>query len=561
MSDESEPSGPRPEGREGDEPDDLPGAGEPTAEERAEEAEEELEERDAFKRRVAVVLALLAVLGGWIGILRVDAATSESYYARETTRVAVQSLRANVNQSTVEGLELDLDAEQQSLALAGPFRGDGTGFSSLGTDPQTPVEVDADLDEASSTIDDQQREELARAQSFEAERLDLRREALAETRVTYNNRASQYETVLTTLGVALFLVGFTLVLGRKTRPPIFVPGVLLAAYVVGWALWIHQRDIPKTSEVAIEEAAAGASHLAFGEPEEALDRYDRAVELDDDFVAAWGGRSYAAWQAANPDFVRTLAVVSTEGELADQARADANTAVELGDGTDFQALVLSGAYRFYDGDFAEALDRFEAAIEVNGQAPEAFALTAASQLALGDLEAASDSLAEMSDLLDTSEASSQTRQVAADLFSFLEVVERAVPDQAEAVERVRDELAAAEARLTFDDPDLAPQVPDGATVTVDELSLDGDQLTLVLDHADLPEGTEVSAYLYEQPAEGADLVQAAELARFAVVEGSGTVAGSTTIDRACTPVAFRLDVYLDGAYHDSFDAEGGQPTC
>ena len=30
-------------------------------------------------------------------------------------------------------------------------------------------------------------------------------------RITWNNRASQYETVLTVLAVAIFLVGFTMV--------------------------------------------------------------------------------------------------------------------------------------------------------------------------------------------------------------------------------------------------------------------------------------------------------------------------------------------------------------
>ncbi|OWY61027.1 hypothetical protein B7486_66010, partial [cyanobacterium TDX16] len=52
-------------------------------------AEVAADEPEPYQRRVAVVLALLAVIGAWIGIMHSDAATNESFYARETTRTAV----------------------------------------------------------------------------------------------------------------------------------------------------------------------------------------------------------------------------------------------------------------------------------------------------------------------------------------------------------------------------------------------------------------------------------------------------------------------------------------
>jgi tetratricopeptide (TPR) repeat protein len=551
--------------REDQHPDEHPTPGdEPVAAETASESTAEAaaaaDEPEPYQRRVAVVLALLAVIGAWIGIMHSDASTSESFYARETTRTAVSSLSANVNQSTVQGLEVDLDAESAALSLTSPFRDDGTGLAALTDEQETSAQLESDLDVAEADIGGLDREQLARDQTLAAERLDLKRKALAETRVTYNNRASQYETVLTTLGVALFLVGFTLVLRRRTRPPILVPGVLLAVYVAGWALWIHHRDVPNTPDEAIEAAAEGATELAFGDPSAAVERYDAAIELDDDFVPAHRGRSFASFQAANPDFTSTLAVVDTDGDDADQARADIEQALQLGQ-DDGQSLILAGAYAFYDGDFTTAIDRFEAAIDANGEVVEAYALLGAAQLAAGDDEAATESITTVRDLLDPSEASTETRQVAADLFSFLEVVADAVPEQAEAVATVQEAVVAAEGELVFGERPSG-ELPSAGSVNLDRLELvDDDQVALELSYTDLPEDTDVQLYLYEQPAEGASYVQAPELARFAQLAGSDVVAGTATVDRHCTPVAFRLDVYLDGALAERFDAPGGTATC
>ena len=519
-----------------------------------------------YKRRVAVVLALLAVLGAWIGILHSDAGTRESYYARETTRTAEQALRARVDRSVVRGLNLDVDAEEAALVLLDPAGVDEPGLGGLGSTGDEATGDEATGDESSDAagaaadLDLVDREALARRLTFEAERLALRRTALAETRVTYNNRSSQYQTVLTTLGVALFLVGFTLVLDRRTRPPILVPGLLLVAYVAGWALWIHHREVPRTSEAAIEAAARGATAMAFDDPEGAVAHYDEAVSLDDDFVAASTGRALAGFESVNPDFPRTLAVVDTDSDAARAAGADAERAVALGDERDFRSLVVSGTYRFFAGDFLGSVERLDEAEAAHDGVPEVAVLRAAAQLALGDEEGANRSVDQAVAALDPTEASAENRAVAADLFTLLEYVELMVPERSEAVDQLRGRLAAGEARLVLGD-DAAGGVPDGATVSLDDVSLDGDELSLSLSYADLPPDTAVSLYLYEQPAEGAAFVQAPEMARFARLEGDGTVAGSTTLERACAPVAFRVDVYLDGGLADSFERPGGPASC
>ncbi len=504
---------------------------------------------DPYKRRVAVVLALLGVLGAWIGIVRIDSANNEATYARETTRTAVQSLRANVNRAVVAGLEVDLDAEQAALALAEP---------ALPEDLGDPEEA-ADLLGSAEGLGEQDREDLARDQTFEAEQLDLTRKALAQTRVTYNNRTSQYETVLTTLAVALFLVGFTLVLDRRTRPPVLVPGVILAAYVAGWAVFLHQKDVPTTDPAAIDAAAEGAVHDAFGEFDAATERYSTAIGIDEDFVAGYTGRSLSSFLAVNPDFPATRAVVHAEGPEVDLALADAEEAVRLGDGRDFAGLFLAGLYRFYGGDYEGAIDHLDRAAAINDRAAEVPLAVAASELGAGDLDAATEAIDRAVGLLDLDEDSDRNRALAADLFSLIEQVQVAVPERAADVDEVRRRLALGEAGLVFAQVD--GQVPAGARVSLDDGRFEAGTLTVGLAYEGMPEDAALSVYVYEHPTESAAPVQPAELARFVRVTGDGASSGSVPVDRTCRPVAFRVDVYVEGAFAGSFPFDGSPPTC
>ncbi|MEZ5382049.1 MAG: tetratricopeptide repeat protein [Microthrixaceae bacterium] len=525
----------------------------------ADEAAAAAGERDAYKRRVAVTLALLGVMGAWIGVLHTDSGSNEALYARQTTRAAVESMRANVNAQTVAGLEIDLDAEQAGLGVAGSTE-DGTGGATTNATAGDAEQAE----EAAAGLDGQERDELRRELTRTASRLKLRRSALAETRVTYNNRTSQYETVLTTLAVALFLVGFTLVLNRKTRPPVLIPGLLLAAYVGGWALWIHQREIPTTRPEAIDAAAEGETHLEFGEYELAAQRFGEAIELDDDFLAAYTGRSIASFFTANPDAPSTLAVIDADGPEAQQAMADAERAVELGGKQDFLSLYISGLYRFFGDDFPGAVERLNLAAEANDAPPETSLALGAAYLADGDDEAASEALKDGVDKLDPAAESAEARQLAADLFTMLEYVAATVPERAEAVADVRTRLAAGEANLSFGEPEAGTPDQDGApeaAFRLERSSFRDGRLEVGVGYEGLAPDSRVTLYAYLQLADGAPFAQPAELARFVELEGSGVLRGEATLELSCAPVAIRYDLYVDGVPSASFAAPGVDATC
>lgn len=499
------------------------------AEEAANSAGDELpDERDPFKRRVAVVLAVLGVLGAWIGVLRMDSANQEAFYARQTTRTAVGAMAANLDQETLQGLAIDIDAEDASLNLSDSF-------------------------------DPARREQMARSVTLRSQREALQRKALAETRVGYNNRTSQFETVLTTLAVALFLVGFTLVLNRRTRPPVLVPGLILAAYVAGWALWIHAKEIPTTPPDAIDAAAEAGTNLVFGEFKAAADGYTLAIEADADFLPAYNGRAVSAFLVSNPSFADNLAIVDTTTPEAELAAQDAETAVQLGEGTNFNALLLSGVFRFHDGDYDGAASRMRQAIEVNADAPEAYLNLAAAELAQGDQAAALTELAAGVALLDPAADSSEARQLAADLFTLLEQVEAAEPNRADDVDEVRTLLVAGETQLALGPLDSTTL--GDSTVSLGSSSYDDGTLSFTVAYEGLPNDSHVAVYAFEQPTADAAYAQRAELARFDTVAGTGSLVSEATFEPACTPVAFRYDVYINGNLARSFDAKGGTATC
>jgi hypothetical protein len=78
---------------------------------------------------------------------------------------------------------------------------------------------------------------------------------------------------------------------------------------------------------------------------------------------------------------------------------------------------------------------------------------------------------------------------------------------------------------------------------------------------DLPSDTALTLIGFERPAPDSGWVQPRELAQFRTAGGSGQEVGAVPIERACTPVELRVDVYLDGAFSESFTGSGGRPTC
>ena len=395
---------------------------------------------------------------------------------------------------------------------------------------------------------------------LEAERLVLKQQALATTRVTWNTRATQYTTVLAVLAAALFLIGFGLVVEGSVRRVTYALGLAIAAFVVVWGAWIHQLPIPSTPDSAIDAAASGAVRTSDGDYRGAIAAFDRAIAVHEDFASAYTGRARARLLAANPDYPVTRAFTDSSGTQLAAAVKDARRGLDLGGHRDLIGDGMLALVAFYRGEYEQTLESADAASAINPQVPDVWLLKSAAQLALGDKTGANATLAKALGLLSGSDPSQRTRLLAASYLSYLESVAHNEPTRAPAARRLSSRVVATETAFTLG-KQLARTLPGKGRVQVDGLRYTNGRLSLVIRWHGLPPGTTLGAVAYERPLPTGAWTQPPDLALFATIAGNGIRRISVPLTRICKPTAVRADIYLDGAPTLSTVGPGVRATC
>jgi tetratricopeptide (TPR) repeat protein len=519
----------------------------------------EPERRDRFMPEIAISLALLVVLGAGLAILQVQASANESNTARATTRVAVQAMRANVVAATVAGLAPQLDAERAFLAFRRPLTPGAPSLAAAVGIPTSKARTDGSLRVAQQAVPDLGAGKLLPELQTDAERLTLKQRALAKTRVTWNDRSTQYTTVIAVLAIAIFLVGFGLVVGGSIRGSAYTLGVAVGLFAAAWAVRIYSLPIPSTPEKAITATARGAVLTGNGDFRAALAQYDAAVRTAGDYAAAYSGRARARLLAANPDYPVTRAVTDLTGRSVAEALLDARKAHEL-DSRDILATSLLALTSFYDGDYEKARSATSAAIEINPKVPDLWLLRSATDVALGDQPAASAALARALGLLKTAEPSQQTRLLASTYLSYMAWLERYDPAHAAGARKLANRVVSVETAFTLGRA-LPKHAPATGTVSVTRLRFVQGKLMLRLRWARLPAGTALTGIAYEQPLPRGAWTQPPDLALFATVAGSGERTIAVPLRRACKPTSVRVDVFLNGMPTLSRIGPGVPATC
>ena len=503
---------------------------------------------------IAVSLAAIAVVGAGIGILQTDASTNESNTARETTRTAVGALRAGVIEDAALLLEEDIDAESNALLRERAFVAGEAGAAK----PLTFEQL-RDIIPAGSDLPGARTREALRELSFDSQRLALRQAALAETRVTWNDRSTQYTTAIAVLAVALFLVGFSLALEGRRRLVFYALGIVVALVTIGVTVYIALLDIPETPDDAIAATARGTVASEQGGQDRAVRLLSDAIDIDDDYAAPYSRRAVARVLAENPDLQETGAFTGDAATL-EQALDDARRGFELSGDRDLLALTFAAITGLYAGAYERSVPAATEAIEINGQVPDLRLVKSAAEVGLGDEQAAVDSLEGALELLSGSDPSERTRDLVAEYLTYLEQVVHRTPERAELVSRIEERIIALETAFSLD-REVSGEVPARGSVEIEGLSYDGGRIRLRTRWEDLPPATALTLIGFERPAPESGWVQPRELALFRTIGGSGEDVGGVPIERACTPVELRVDVYLDGAYSESFTGPGGKAAC
>lgn len=511
-----------------------------------------------FRRRTGIALATLAVLGAWIAVIATNAGTNESAAARDATRLASEAQAADVLATGIDDGLNQIEAELKLLPNRTAFKASGGIAESLGAelDPalnaQRLAEAEASVESALGDNPDRPAE-LA----TEAHRLSLEQEVVVQQRVEWNAYASQYETVLTVLAVAIFLVGFALVLGPKLRIPVFIPGMILALICLGWALQIYTKPKTEVSDEAISKTAQAGYELDHGQPADAIDTYTQALDSTPDYFEALSGRSLATLVEANPDLKNTVAFTDTSADTVDSAANDIDAALEDGGESDSTALAVGSLVALADSDWVLAAERLEDGIEVNELAAELYLWRSAVAVAQGDEAVAGEWLQDAASRFGDFEPE-RNRFLAAQYLSLLEYVAERQPDQKELAERFTRLGVETIAEAAADRALINGAGPD-ATISAATVAFDDGATTLDIEMSDVPDDNNIALVVYERPGADAAWVQPRELF-YTGPQGEGG-GGSIITPRNCLATEYRLDLYVEGEFRDTVTVAGAEPTC
>jgi tetratricopeptide (TPR) repeat protein len=193
---------------------------------------------------------------------------------------------------------------------------------------------------------------LQRQAHFEEEKQHI----LLDQSRAWGGKANSYVAVLSTLSVALFLVGLSLTLSSRVKYLLVAAGVILTAACALWTFVILFLPIPAIPDEAVEHFVEGQIRLALDDddnPAEAIEEFDAAIELAPDY-----GRAYFFRSFANTDSALSEQHLDTGRAVADMLKA-----IELGDDS-ADAYGNLGWLYYLNGQYNSALEMTRKALEL-----------------------------------------------------------------------------------------------------------------------------------------------------------------------------------------------------
>ena len=310
--------------------------------------------------------------------------------------------------------------------------------------------------------------------------------------------------------------------------------------------------------------AAGQVAIEEGRPDDAVADFTTAIEAQEDYSLAHRGLGLALLVQANPDLLTTWAITDTSPEIVDPATAELDRALDLGGQNNPLTVATAALASVVSSDWDRAAELLDEAIAENDRTPGLQLSRSAVAVAQGDEVAAEDWLRQAVVQMEPLAGTDTDRALAAQYLTLLEWVIRQEPERAGAAEAFRDAamelIATGRANLTpstADDPGDAP--PPDAEVTVDALLFADGFTDVDLEVTGVPSDNQVILAVYERPSPDGPWVQAPEL--FYVGPPTRGAGITFRTPRACHPVEYRIDMYVNGAFTTTTTAPGGAPTC
>lgn len=503
-----------------------------------------------FKKRVAVTAALLVLFGGLLAFAasaageqgreltaRADAATitaSSGYGAAYST---IATLSAGDAQARTLRQQAELARVDASLTGSTGYTHEAEAYDGAA---QALEDLAAAPDDGSHFADvnrEATRELLAPREDA------LRADARRETAAAWDAKSDRYVLGITLLGVALALLGLSLTLSSRIRRLVVVPAVLITALAAAVSGLAFVQRPTTTPDAAVRALAEGDRLMALGRYDDAVDSYTEAIDLREDYAAAYRARGFAHDQAgATGSGSYVLTVI--DRAFREKSIADLDRALALSPVPDYLTLVNQSANEFHVKHFAESEELVSRALETNDRLPLPWGNLAMAQAAQGKEDEARASLGEMVErVLERPDPAEQYEQFAA-VRTALEILAGLVPARAALVEELEGMMVAAEAEL-FQPGDA----PDGSGAEISDLQLaaNGFRLDATYESSGLAAGSRITWVGYFRPGEDDPWQQPSYLVQVDRLTDPTSGPGSVRmLDTSCPgPGEYRLQAWQD----------------
>lgn len=519
----------------------------------------------SFKRRLALSVALIALLGSLLGLGAAWSGGQEDRLARDSQRAAVAALAertaayADIYDHLGRYAEAVSLRQQYELAA---FRaqlvpgGEDAAARDRWRHAHRQLSDLTPLLTAGESPNDRERYHSERL--TESLAATLKQEAGLETAEAWGGKSERYVLGITLLAIALTLLGLSLTVATEVRHSLIRPAAVIAGLVLVGSLVVTLDDPPSTRDEAIGAVVEGDQLMMTRDYQGAVAAYTRAIDMRDDYATAYRQRSLAHTLAGAPGGLpSTYIVTTTSREARQRSIDDLNRAL---DGRrDYLSLVNQGANYFHVRDYAtsERLTR-EALKRVALPLPQAnLALVLAAQ---GREKEAVDAYRKLVELIRLRPDDVEKAELFASSRWALAKLARLQPSRGDLAQRLQGQLVAAEAAERSPSPEPPPT--NDPVLTNLRVEPAGAQLNVTFEHRGIPPASRVSWIGYFRPEGVEDWLQRPDLDVFDRFGHSEPGTGQLSIvDSACPPAGtYRIDVFLEERLLASAQAERPKPA-
>jgi tetratricopeptide (TPR) repeat protein len=505
-----------------------------------------------FHRRVSVLLALVALLGGLAGFAANDAGARRSSTVREAQRASVtamaqqQEVSNKINEEMGNYVESSTVRRKRDISIASDeLLGNAAAGATAWRQAADKINDVSRLLQPGTMAG---RPDLLWSELWvPADEATLRQQALQATANDWDDKSDQHTGVATLLAIALTLLGLSLTVSPGTRLFLVWPGLVVAILGVVGGLVVVFRPVAATPDAAIRAVAEGNRRQNSRDFEGAVAAYREAITLDPDNAVAFRNRGTAVVLADSPERDNSTFVFSSSSAKARRASvADLRHALELG-GEDYLALVNLSADYFHLRDYPRTEEYSRRAIKLNDALPTPWLNLLLSFVARGDEKQSVVTAGNVIDRIVRRPLVYERRELFGSMRATLETVVQREPERAALAARLQD--LAVQAQMRMEQPD-APANPDG-TVTDLKLTSLGAQLFAEMNPQGLTEGTRLSLIAYYRADGEPEWSEVSGQSAFLTWTSAGRRPGtpySFPLYLAGCRVAgrHRVDVYVDG---------------